>query len=69
MRVAARIAHVWGRIRRREPRLLVLDEVRQARIPAFFSVEKARRELGYEWRSADDALRDAVAAISENGAR
>jgi dihydroflavonol-4-reductase len=66
---SARIAYAAGRIRGREPRLLVLDEVRQARIPAFFSIEKAQRELGYVWRSADDALRDAVASIGENGAR
>jgi dihydroflavonol-4-reductase len=52
----------------REPRLLVLDEVRLARIPAVFSIAKAQRELGYSWRPADDALRDAVAALQENGA-
>ena len=66
---AAWVAHHASRIRGREPRLLVLDEVRQARVPALFSIEKAQRELGYEWRSADEALRDAVAAIGENGAR
>lgn len=47
----------------REPGLLVLDEVRLARVPARFSSEKARRELGYSWRPAERALREAVAAL------
>jgi len=45
----------------REPKLLVLDEVRLARVPALFTSEKAARELGYSWRPAGDALREAVA--------
>jgi dihydroflavonol-4-reductase len=44
----------------REPRLLVLDEVRLARIPAWFSSEKASTELGYRSRPARQALREAV---------
>jgi dihydroflavonol-4-reductase len=64
---AAWFAHHAGRVIRREPTLLVLDEVRLARLPARFSIEKAQRELGYSWRPADDALRDAVAAMGENG--
>jgi dihydroflavonol-4-reductase len=60
---AAWAAHHAGRLLRREPRLLVLDEVRQARTPALFSIEKAERELGYSWRPADEALADAVAAV------
>jgi dihydroflavonol-4-reductase len=44
----------------REPKLLVLDEVRLARIPARFSSEKAKRELGYEARPARQALQEAV---------
>lgn len=44
----------------REPRLLVLDEVRLARIPAWFSSEKARTELGYSSRPARRALHEAV---------
>jgi dihydroflavonol-4-reductase len=47
----------------REPKLLVLDEVRLARIPARFSSEKAQRELGYTWRPAERALREAVASM------
>jgi dihydroflavonol-4-reductase len=59
---AAWAADRIGRVVGREPTLLVLDEVRLARIPAAFSIEKARRELGYTWRPAADALRDAARA-------
>ena len=45
----------------REPELLVLDAVRLARIPAFFTSDKARGELGYSWRPARQALEEAVA--------
>jgi dihydroflavonol-4-reductase len=45
----------------REPKLLVLDEVRLARMPALFTSEKAASELGYSWRPGDEALREAVA--------
>jgi dihydroflavonol-4-reductase len=45
----------------REPELLVLDSVRLARVPALFSSEKARTELGYSWRPARQALEEAVA--------
>jgi dihydroflavonol-4-reductase len=45
----------------REAKLLVLDEVRLARVPALFTSEKAAAELGYTWRPAGDALREAVA--------
>ena len=49
---------------RREPKLLVLDEVRLARIPAHFTSDKAVRELGYVWRPARQALEEAVAAFT-----
>ncbi|HEY2600144.1 MAG TPA: NAD-dependent epimerase/dehydratase family protein [Thermoleophilaceae bacterium] len=44
----------------REPELLVLDEVRLARMPALFSSAKAKAELGYAWRPARQALEEAV---------
>lgn len=44
----------------REARLLVLDEVKLARHPLFFSSEKARRELGYTPGPAADALTEAA---------
>jgi len=47
----------------REPKLLVLDEVRLARIPASFSSEKAKRELNYSARPAKQALRETVLGL------
>jgi dihydroflavonol-4-reductase len=44
----------------REPELLVLDSVRLARVPALFSCDKAKTELGYSWRPARQALEEAV---------
>ncbi len=57
---AALAADAAGRLFSREPRLLVLDEVRLARLPLFFSSEKARTELGYAPGPAADALAEAV---------
>jgi dihydroflavonol-4-reductase len=45
----------------REPELLALDAVRLARVPALFSSEKSKAELGYSWQSARQALEEAVA--------
>jgi dihydroflavonol-4-reductase len=38
-----------------------------ARKRMFFSSDKARRELGYQWRPPTDALRDAIAWLREQG--
>jgi dihydroflavonol-4-reductase len=53
---AAVIADVAGHATGREPQLLVLDEVRLARTPLFFSSGKARSELGYRPGQAAEAL-------------
>ena len=49
----------------REPRMLLLDEVRSGRLPHLFDDSKARIDLGYSSRPAAEALaaaaRDAVA--------
>jgi dihydroflavonol-4-reductase len=50
------IAHLRGQ----EPRLLVRDEVRLARLPLYFSSDKAKRELGYEPRPAAEAVEAAA---------
>jgi dihydroflavonol-4-reductase len=57
---AAHAAAAAGRITGREPQLLVLDEVRLARLPLFFDSAKARRELGYDPRPARQALAEAT---------
>ncbi len=46
----------------RRPSLLVLDQVRLARLPMTFDDSKARRELGYRSRPAADALAAAARA-------
>jgi dihydroflavonol-4-reductase len=47
----------------REPELLVLDEVRLARVPALFSSAKASSELGYSSRPAREGLEEAVKSL------
>jgi len=49
-----------------EPRA-TLDSIRMARKLMFFSSEKAQRELGYQYRPATEALKDAVKWFKENG--
>ncbi|MBX5442180.1 MAG: NAD-dependent epimerase/dehydratase family protein [Solirubrobacteraceae bacterium] len=48
----------------REPRLLVLDEVRLARLPMTFDDRRARAELGHRSRPARDALAAAARAAA-----
>ena len=43
------------------------DEVRLARLPMYFSSEKARSTLGYEPGPVEPALARAVAALSKGG--
>lgn len=63
--LAAGAAGAITRLLGREPGLLVLDEVRLARLPLFFSSEKARSELGYAARPAAEALAEAARWFSE----
>lgn len=62
------LAAAWGaaaagRVTGRAPRLLVLDEVRLARVPEYFTSARASRELGYAARPASVAVAEAVAAL------
>jgi dihydroflavonol-4-reductase len=59
---AARIADAALGATGRQPSLLVLDEVRLARLPMLFDDSKARRELGYRSRPAAEALAAAARA-------
>jgi dihydroflavonol-4-reductase len=59
---AARVNDLALRTVQREPRLLVLDEVRVARWPMRFDDSLARRELGYDSRPAVAALASAAHA-------
>lgn len=60
--LAARLADTALRPAGREPRMLMLDEVRAGRLPHLFDDAKARSELGYVSRPAAQALGDAAAA-------
>jgi dihydroflavonol-4-reductase len=59
---AARFGDAASRLIGREPSLLVVDEVRLARLPMAFDDARARRELGYESRPAERALAAAARA-------
>jgi dihydroflavonol-4-reductase len=59
---AARTGDAALRLRGREPSLLVVDEVRLARLPMTFYDGKARSELGYGSRPAREALAGAARA-------
>jgi dihydroflavonol-4-reductase len=61
------LCEAWTRISGGgEPRA-TRDGVRMAKKPMYFSSEKARRELGYEPRPAEEAIRDAVAWFRQHG--
>jgi dihydroflavonol-4-reductase len=57
---------VTGTIRKREPRV-TLDSVRMGRKRMFVTSAKAERELGWNPRPVDDALRRAVEWFQANG--
>ena len=57
---------VTGTIRKREPRV-TLDSVRMGRKKMFVTSAKAERELGWNPRPVDDALRRAVEWFRANG--
>jgi dihydroflavonol-4-reductase len=62
----AYLSEAWARLTgSREPRVTA-DGVRMSRKHMFFSSDKARRELGYSPRPADEALRDAIRWFLDN---
>jgi hypothetical protein len=60
---AAHVARAAGAPFGHEPTLLVLDEVRLARLPMTFDDRRARAELGYVSRPAVEALEAAARAF------
>jgi len=58
--LAARLADAATRPLAREPRMLLLHEVRAGRLPHLFDDSKARSELGHVSRPAVQALTEAV---------
>jgi dihydroflavonol-4-reductase len=65
--LAARLADAAMRPLGREPRMLVLDEVRSGRLPHRFDDSKARFELGHVSRPAVQALTDAASSALAAG--
>jgi dihydroflavonol-4-reductase len=62
---AAKLVDLASRLIGAEPSLLMLDEVKLARAPMYFACRKAEIELGYEHRSAEEALTTAVRWFSQ----
>jgi dihydroflavonol-4-reductase len=64
------IAYIWEGVTRTrgsgEP-MMTVDSVRMSRKLMYFSIEKARRELGYSPRPAVEALRDEIEWFYKHG--
>lgn len=56
----AYLAQAWAYVTDGKEPFATVDGIRMAKKHMFFSSEKAKRELGYGWRPAEDALADAV---------
>ncbi|MFP3869910.1 MAG: hopanoid-associated sugar epimerase [Syntrophobacteria bacterium] len=63
----AYLAEAWARVSGCSEPFVTMDGLRLARKRMFFSVEKAKRELGFNPRPEGEALRDAVAWFRDNG--
>jgi dihydroflavonol-4-reductase len=61
------VAEAWTRLMGGHEPFVTVDGVRMAKKKMYFSSAKARRELGYAPRPAQEALADAVAWFVENG--
>jgi dihydroflavonol-4-reductase len=63
---AAMVAEQMARMTGREPRL-TRDHLKMARKTMYFSSAKAQAELGYTYRPALEAVRDAIAWFEMHG--
>lgn len=61
------ISECWARLTHNDDPRLTVTGIKLARKLMFFSSDRARRELGYAPRPADDALRDAMVWFRESG--
>ncbi len=55
----------WAAISKKDPRATV-DEIRMSRKRMYYSSDKAVEELGYQFRPAQDAIRDAIEWFIKN---
>lgn len=63
----AYVSEAWARLTNgAEPRITV-DGVRLSKKRMFFSIEKAKRELGFNPGPVEDALREAISWFRDNG--
>lgn len=62
------ISECWARLTNNDDPRLTVTGIRLARKLMFFSSERAKRELGYSPRSADEALHDAMVWFRKAGA-
>lgn len=61
------ISECWARLTNNDDPRLTVTGIKLARKLMFFSSERARRELGYAPRPADEALRDAMEWFMQQG--
>ncbi len=57
----------WTRMTGGDNPFVTVDGVKMAKKTMFFSSDRARRQLGYSWRPAAEALADAVAWFRDHG--
>jgi len=62
----AYIVEALARITKREP-FMTVDGVKMSKKRMFFSIEKARRELGYMPRPVDEAIKDSIDWFKKKG--
>lgn len=63
----AYLSEAWTRLTGGDEPLIIVDGVKLARKYMFFSVNRAKKELGYKPRPADKALHDAIDWFKKNG--
>ena len=63
----AYFVEAWARLTGSSEPLLTVDGAKLAKKHMFFSCDRAKRELGFQPRPADEALRDAVNWFEHNG--
>ena len=62
----AYIVEIIGRITKKEP-FITVDGVLMSKKKMFFSIDKAKRELGYEPRPAIEAIKDSIDWFKQKG--
>ena len=61
------VVEAWARLSRGAEPFVTVDGVRQAKKLMYFTSERARKQLGYDSRPAEEALFNAIEWFQENG--